>query len=71
MEGKMADEIILYEDEKEKDTYRINPIAEIVVFTEYEKVDFKTYGYDWLESSRYSLSFKHIRKVAKHLDNPL
>lgn len=64
----MEEEIIIYEDEEEKDTYRINPIAETVVFTEYERVDFRVYGYDWLERSKYSLPFKHIRKVAKHLD---
>ena len=64
----MGDEVIIYEDEEEKDTYKINPIAETVIFTEYEKVDKETYGYIWLESSRYSLSFKHIRTVAEHLD---
>lgn len=61
-------EVIIYEDEEEKNTYKINPVAETVIFTEYEKVDKEKYGYIWLESSRYSLSFKHVRTVARELD---
>jgi hypothetical protein len=58
-------EVILYEDEEEKNTYKINPISETIIFIEYEKVAKETYGYTWLENSRYSLSFKHIRQTAE------